>query len=132
MNVGILVVTHEQIGAQLIEVASTIFKPSDSTVSLVSVPADLKPETLGQYADLIRDAIRDQDQGQGVLVLTDVFGATPDNLSRYFSENCEAMVISGINLPMLLRVLNYAHQTLEQLGEIAMNGGRSGIRTGQQ
>ena len=132
MSVGILVVTHEDTGAQLVSVARTIFKQPSIPVSLVSVPADLEPAVLGKYADLIRNAIRDNDNGQGVLVLTDVYGATPDNLARYFSRDCNARVVSGINLPMLLRVLNYAHQPLGQICETALNGGRSGIQLDQE
>lgn len=131
MSVGILLVTHEQIGVQLLDVANTIFTSSEAQVSLISLPADLQPEALGKQADLVRAAIEQQENGQGVLVLTDIFGATPDNLSRYFREDCNAVVISGLNLPMLLRVLNYADQTLEQLTDIALNGGKSGIKAGQ-
>ena len=132
MSVGILVVTHEDIGAQLVSVARTIFKQPSIPVSLVSVPADLEPAVLGKYADLIRNAIQENDNGQGVLVLTDVYGATPDNLARYFSSDSNARVVSGINLPMLLRVLNYAHQPLGQICETALNGGRSGIQLDQE
>lgn len=132
MSVGILLVTHEDIGRQLIAVADTIFKQALTPVAHVSIPADLEPEVLGKYADLIRNTMHDQEQGQGVLVLTDVCGATPDNLARYFSKDCNARVISGINLPMLLRVLNYAHQSLEQLGETALSGGRTGVQQGKE
>ena len=132
MNVGILLVTHEDIGAQLISVARTIFKQPPKPVSLVSVPADLEPAVLGKFADLIRNAIDEQEQGRGVLVLTDIFGATPDNLARYFARDRNVRVVSGINLPMLLSVLNYAQQSLEQLCETALNGGRSGIQLGQE
>lgn len=128
MNVGILLVTHEDIGAQLISVARTIFKQPPKPVSLVSVPADLEPAVLGKFADLIHNAIDEQEQGRGVLVLTDIFGATPDNLARYFARDRNVRVVSGINLPMLLSVLNYAQQSLEQLSETAQNGGRSGIQ----
>jgi len=71
-----------------------------------------------------------QENGEGLLVLTDVYGATPDNLARYFSTECNARVVSGINLPMLLRVLNYAHQSLEQLCQTASSGGIKGIQQG--
>lgn len=132
MSVGILLITHEDIGAQLFNVARTIFKQPSIPVSVVSVPADLEPAVLGKYADLIRNAIQDHDNGQGVLVLTDVYGATPDSLARYFSSDCNARVVSGINLPMLLRVLNYAQQPLGQLCETALNGGRSGIQLNKE
>ena len=128
MSVGILLVTHEDIGAQLVAVCDAISRPKKAVVAVVSVPADLEPEVLGKYADLIRSAMLAQDIGEGLLVLTDVYGATPDNLARYFSTECNARVVSGINLPMLLRVLNYAHQSLEQLCQIALIGGANGVQ----
>ncbi len=128
MSVGILLVTHEGIGAQLVAVCDAIFKQRKASVELVSVPADLGPEVLGKYADLIRTAIQTQENIDGLLVLTDVHGATPDNLARYFSTECNARVVSGINLPMLLRVLNYAHQSLEQLYQTALTGGTDGVQ----
>jgi PTS system ascorbate-specific IIA component len=128
MSVGILLVTHEGIGAQLVAVCDAIFKQRKASVELVSVPADLGPEVLGKYADLIRTAIQTQENIDGLLVLTDVHGATPDNLARYFSTECNARVVSGINLPMLLRVLNYAHQSLEQLCQTALTGGTNGVQ----
>ena len=97
MNVGILLVTHEQIGSQLVATA---------------------------------EAIICQDSSAGVLVLTDVYGATPDNLARYFARQGNARVVSGVNLPMLLRVLNYSRQSLQQLCETAVAGGGSGIQQG--
>jgi PTS system mannose-specific IIA component len=130
MSAGILLVTHEDIGAQLVAVCDAIFKQHMAAVALVSVPADLRPEVLGKHADLIRNAMLAQDDGEGLLVLTDVYGATPDNLARYFSAECNARVVSGINLPMLLRVLNYAHQSLDQLCETALSGGIKGVRQG--
>jgi len=130
MSTGILLVTHEDIGAQLVAVSEAILKQRMTAISLVSVPADIGPEVLGKYADLIRTAMLAQKNGGGLLVLTDVFGATPDNLARYFSTECNARVISGINLPMLLRVLNYAHQPLELLCQTASSGGIKGIQQG--
>ena len=128
MSVGIVLVTHEQLGAQLLSIAETIYCASLDRVALVSVPANIGPQQLGKYADMIRDTMAAQDSGDGVLVFTDVYGATPDNLARHFSEQCRCLVVSGVNLPMLLRVLNYAQQPLEQLGETALVGGSSGIK----
>jgi PTS system ascorbate-specific IIA component len=132
MSVGILLVTHEEIGAQIVTVCDAICKHRETPVAMVSVPADLRPEVLGKYADMIRTAMLEQDSGDGLLVLTDVYGATPDNLARYFSTECNARVISGINLPMLLRVLNYADQPLEQLCQTALTGGIKGVQTDKE
>ena len=65
-------------------------------------------------------------------MLTDIFGATPDNLARYFAGDRKPRVVRGINLPMLLSVLNYAQQPLGQLSETALNGARSGIQQDQE
>ena len=131
MSVGIVLVTHEQLGVQLLGIAETIYCVNLNRVALVSIPANIGPQQLGKYADMIRDTMAAQDSGDGVLVLTDVYGATPDNLARHFSEQSRCLVVSGVNLPMLLRVLNYARQSLEQLGEIALDGGSSGIKQGK-
>jgi len=128
MSVRILLVTHGGIGTELCAVADAIYKQAMPELTQVSVPSDLEPEMLGEYADLIRNTMLELDKDQGVLVLTDIFGATPDNLARYFSNECNARVVSGINLPMLLRVLNYAHQSLEQLCETALAGGSKGVQ----
>jgi len=128
MTAGILLVTHEQLGTQLVAIAATILCKEMTPVACVSVPANLTPQQLGKYADLIRDSMIAQDDGDGVLVLTDLHGATPDNLARYFSEQCNACVISGVNLPMLLRVLNYSGQSLPQLCDTAVAGAKSGIQ----
>ena len=128
MSVSLLLVSHNNIGAELCATAASILKQNMPPVREVSVPSDVEPENLGKYADLLRSTMQELENDDGVLVLTDVHGATPDNLARYFCTECNAVVISGINLPMLLRVLNYAHQSIGQLCETAINGGKTGIR----
>jgi mannose PTS system EIIA component len=128
MSVGIVLVTHEQLGAQLAAIATTICCQDIASLAQVAVPANIDPQQLGKYADQIRDTMARMDSGGGVLVLTDVYGATPDNLARYFGEQCNARVVSGVNLPMLLRVLNYAGQSLQQLCDTAIAGAKLGIQ----
>ena len=128
MSVAILLITHEDLGIQLSAIAETICCQDIAPLACISIPANVAAEQLGKYADSIRDTMTDLDNGNGVLVLTDVYGATPDNLARYFGEQCSARVVSGVNLPMLLRVLHYPRQTLEQLCNTAIDGARSGIR----
>jgi PTS system ascorbate-specific IIA component len=128
MTVSVLLVTHEALGSQLLSIAQTICCQPIGAIDQVAVPANVAPQDLGKHADNIRDSMTALDQGGGVLVLTDVFGATPDNLARYFAEQCNARVVSGLNLPMLLRVLHYPGQTLQQLCDTAISGARSGIQ----
>jgi PTS system ascorbate-specific IIA component len=71
---------------------------------------------------------RDLDGGEGVLVLSDLYGATPCNVANRLPKLGVRMhCVSGLNLPMLLRVLNYPEQSLDQLAETAATGGRGGI-----
>ena len=128
MTVGIVLVTHDQLGSQMAAIAATICCQDIAPLAEVSVPANIDPQQLGRYADRIRDTMQQMDSGAGVLVLTDIHGATPDNLARYFGEQCNACVISGVNLPMLLRVLNYPEQNLQQLCDTAICGAKSGVQ----
>ena len=128
MSVAVLLVTHNDIGAQLKQAAGAIFKQDMPALETVSIPADLAVEDLGKYADLVRESIQQQNRGDGVLVLTDLHGATPSNLARHFCNGSDACVVSGVNLPMLLRVLNYTAQPLQELAETAVCGGKSGVK----
>ena len=132
MSARLLLLTHEDIGAQMSRVARAICGQSVEPVAAVSIPSDLEPADLGNYADRVRDAMRAGSSGDGVPVLTAACGATPDYLARYFPPGDQRPFDSGINLPMLLRVLNYAHQPLGQLCETALVGGRTGVRKDRQ
>jgi PTS system ascorbate-specific IIA component len=76
-----------------------------------------------QAASLIREV----DRGDGVLVLTDLFGSTPSNIATALQHNHKVISVAGINLPMLLRVMNYPKLGLRELAEKALSGGRDGV-----
>ncbi len=130
MKVALLIITHNQIGQQLISTASTILGNNTPPIHSISIPADLDPGNLGGYADQIRDTIVDLSSQHEVLILTDIYGATPNNLARYFANDSKAVVLSGVNLPMLLRVLNYCDQDFDQLVITAIEGAKEGIVLG--
>ncbi len=126
MSVGVLLVTHEKIGAALIEAARHVLTRLPLHVESVEIGADTDPETaLLNTANLGRRL----EQSDGILVLTDLFGATPCNVAlRLHKAGLNTRCVSGLNLPMLLRVLNYAERPLSELAEIAVCGGRDGVR----
>jgi len=73
-------------------------------------------------------AIRELEQGGGVLVLTDLYGATPSNLAgKLANVGCRIRRVSGLNLPMLLRVMNYPEQDIDELVGTATSGARNGV-----
>ena len=125
MSVGILLITHEAIGQALILAARHVLpKPSLQMRSIeVSTHADLDA-----LRTLAARYTRDLDQGHGVLVLSDLYGATPCNIGKSLGTlGIQLRCVSGLNLPMLLRVLNYAEKSLNELTEIAASGGHGGI-----
>ena len=98
--IEIVIVTHSQLGAALIEAAAFILgrKPE----ATVSVSIDLN-ENAEKLRGQIERAIKKVRQEKGVLILTDMFGGTPSNLSYSFLEEGQIEVISGVNLPILIK-----------------------------
>jgi mannose PTS system EIIA component len=125
MAVGILLVTHPEIGSCLKQLATRLLGRLPLAVECVEVPFDADLDTL------LPDAgrrLRQVDSGAGVLLLTDLYGASPSNFAaRLGSLGVDSRRIAGLNLPMLLRALNYSDRSLAELADAAASGGRLGI-----
>jgi mannose PTS system EIIA component len=125
MAVGILLVTHPGIGPALIAVATRLLRQLPLKVEAFEVSFEADPEALLPAASA---ALRRVDDGQGVLVLTDLYGATPSNLAAQLARlGTPVRRVSALNLPMLLRVMNYAELDLEELPAVAAAGARNGV-----
>ena len=85
---------------------------------------DADPDKLLAEADSL---VRSLDKGEGVLVLTDMYGATPSNIAHRLVGDEHLKVVTGLNLPMLMRVMNYPALDVNELVEKAIAGGREGI-----
>ncbi len=124
MGVGILLITHNELGSALLETATKMLGQSPLVVETMAVTLDSEPELLlGQAQSMLQDL----DQGDGVLVLSDMYGSTPCNIACRLQRPVRTRVGAGINLPMLVRVLNYAHLDLINLTAKALSGGCDGI-----
>ena len=121
--VGVVVVTHVNYGQSLIHAAEAIMGAQEG-VAAVSV--DMSQEVERILAN-IRLAVEDTDSGRGVLILTDMFGGTPTNLSLSLLGAGHLEVITGVNLPMLLKVLSGRTRKLEELSADAKTAGCQGI-----
>ncbi|MEO8804211.1 MAG: PTS fructose IIA subunit family protein [Rudaea sp.] len=128
MSVAILLLTHDTMGDALIATARHILGRMPLALEALAIP----PGT--DVAGAQRNAagrVRALDSGDGVLVLTDVYGATPSNVAETLDNlGVEIRRVSGVNLPMILRVLNYPEQSLPELAQTAASGGRAGILIG--
>lgn len=125
MAVGILLVTHPGVGASLREVALRLLGRLPLRVDLFEVGFDSDPESLLTEASRM---LRTLDEGEGVLLLTDLFGASPSNFAaRLGALGIRTRRMSGLNLPMLVRALNYADLPLDPLADAAAAGAKLGV-----
>ena len=124
MACGILLVTHPGIGASILTIATALMRQLPLQAEAFEVPLDADLETLLPQAS---SALRRVDSGEGVLVLTDLYGASPSNLAGQLARlGTPVRRVSALSLPMLLRVINYPEQGLDQLPATAAAGTRNG------
>ena len=114
--IGIVIVTHSRLGAALIEAAEFIIGGRSKALVSVSIDINQSAEKLRKN---IHDGIKKVDKEDGVLILTDMFGGTPSNLSYSFLEEGRIEVISGVNLPILIQAVNTREKL--KLSKLATN-----------
>lgn len=122
--VGGLLVTHGQLAQELLAVARMI----------VGEIHHIVPVSIGWYDDVeaskkvIEDALGQVDRGKGVLILTDMFGGTPSNLSLSFLKKGELEIVTGVNLPMVIKLANQSgDESLPEFADIVRSQGRKHI-----
>ena len=124
--IGIVIVSHRQLGDALIDAAEFILGEKPASVTAVSV--DLN-ESVDKLRAKITDGMKAVDQKAGVLILTDMFGGTPSNLSYSFLEEGRVEVISGVNLPILIKAINTrSEMDLNKLANSLETYGKTTIR----
>ena len=125
MACGILIVTHPGIGSAILDVAGQLLRPLPLKAEAFEVPLDADLDALLPQASA---ALRRVDGGDGVLVLTDLYGASPSNLAARLARlGTPVRRVSALSLPMLLRVMNYAEFELDELPAVAAAGSRNGV-----
>ncbi len=129
MNVQLILLTHEHVGECLLKTASTLLNSSLEQIECLCAPYDCNPQRVFSQ---LKSLIDHNYAGKDILVLTDIFGATPCNIAQHLNAYPHVKIISGLNLPMLIRTLNYADLNLECLCEKALSGGHDGIMMLQQ
>lgn len=119
MNTGILIIAHAPLASALRACVLHVYPEAASGVVALDVPSNEPPETTRVAAQVLLEQL-------GVpqtLVLTDVFGATPCNVAQKVVDGVQSKLVAGVNLPMLLRTVNYRHEPLDALVARALSGG---------
>jgi PTS system mannose-specific IIA component len=125
MSVSILIISHEKIGSALLNAVKQAFGSElPLSVATVELEANADPEIL---IPKLKKVVQALNQGDGLLILTDLFGSTPSNVARNIQDHKDIRIVTGLNLPMLIRVMNYPKLNLSQLTEKARTGGQNGI-----
>jgi len=122
--VGILIVAHGAFGEALIHCASHVLGKRPLRVRQVGITVHDDPDAILPQA---QDLVRQLDEGDGVLVLTDMLGATPSNIAARLAAPGRVEIVAGVNLPMLVRALTYRAQPLATVVTKAASGGREGV-----
>ncbi|MFZ5523256.1 MAG: PTS sugar transporter subunit IIA [Pseudomonadota bacterium] len=122
--VGILLVTHNGLGDSFLDCVKHVLGELPHNLKSLSVSAGDDPQQKSVEGQAI---VKELDTGSGVLILSDVYGATPSNIARQLCHAERVMGVAGVNLPMLLRVVRYPATTLPDLAKAAVEGGRGCI-----
>ena len=123
--IGILIVSHGAFGESLIHSASHVLGKRPLYLRQVGVTVHDDPDEILPVA---QDLIRFLDQGRGVLVMTDIYGATPSNIAARLLDPGRVEGVAGVNLPMLIKALSHRDEsTLEELARKAIAGAGEGI-----
>lgn len=122
--VGILLITHNGLGDSLVDCVRHVMGDVSPNLRVLSVLADDDPQRKEEEG---RELMAQLDTGEGVLVLSDLCGATPFNIGRRMFQLGRAAGVTGVNLPMLLRAICYSHRPLAEVARKALEGGRECI-----
>jgi mannose PTS system EIIA component len=124
---GILIIAHAPLAHALRSCAVHVFPDCEAVLAAIDVQPNLPPEETLAMARIAMEQLTRSGRLQGVLVLTDMFGATPSNVAQKLVDGVASRLITGVNLPMLLRAVSYRHEPIEALVSRAVVGGTQGV-----
>jgi PTS system ascorbate-specific IIA component len=124
---AILIIAHAPLAHALRQCALHVFPDCGAHVAAIDVQPNMPPEETLATARIAIDQLMRSGPLAGVLVLTDIFGATPSNVAQKLVDGVKSRLITGVNLPMLLRSVSYRNEPLEALVSRAVIGGTQGV-----
>ena len=124
---AILLIAHAPLANALRQCALHVFPDCGAAVTAIDVQPNLSPDETLAAARIAMEQLTAAGHVQGVLVLTDIFGATPSNVAQKLVDGVASRLITGVNLPMLLRSVSYRNEPLDTLVSRAVIGGTQGV-----
>ena len=124
MSVGLLIMSHNGVGPAMLGTASMMMEACPLKAKLLTASRDSNPD---EILDNAKALVQELNEGDGVLILIDLFGSTPSNVAQLLLQYRDVRIVTGLNLSMLIRVLNYPSLGIDELTEKALSGGKEGI-----
>lgn len=121
--VGLLIITHNNVGGALFDAAISVLGSCPLPFEILPVSQNCDPE---ERIEKAQSYLKKLNQSDGVLVITDMFGSTPSNIATKLASD-NVTIVTGLNLPMLIRVMNYPDLSLAKLAKKAVSGGQTGV-----
>lgn len=125
MSIALFLITHEGIASNLLSIGQSIIQKPDNNLSFIEVPMNANLDTM---INNIENKLNKLDLDNGILFITDIYGGTPSNIAQLLATNYDANLISGVNLPMIIRLLSYRDETEQVLIQKALDGARASIQ----
>jgi len=122
--IGILIIAHDSLGESLMECAKHVIGNEPRQVAFLAVTNQDDPNELVPVAQALVNKL---NEGEGVLILSDMYGATPCNIVSKLLLPGIVEGVAGVNMPMIVRTMTYRHESLMALVEKAVSGGREGV-----
>jgi PTS system mannose-specific IIA component len=129
MSVGVVIVAHHRLGEEFLKSLRLIIPDAPEFQAVAILPE----QCVDDMKEAIGAALEAADGGQGVLVLTDMFGGTPSNISLSFLDDRRVEVVTGLNLPMLIKLAtSHEEKSLEELARYIKDYGRRNISVARE
>jgi PTS system ascorbate-specific IIA component len=125
MSIALFFITHEGIASNLLSVGESIIQKPNGNISFIEVPMDTP---VNKIVSDVESSLKQLNISDGLFFITDIYGSTPSNIAQQLATKHEAHLLSGVNLPMVIRLLNYRDDTAENLLQKALEGAHQGIK----
>jgi len=125
MSIALFFITHEGIASNLLAIAERILNTSGSNICYREIPMDAP---IHEMVDDCKQKLSQLSTDKGLLFITDAYGSTPGNISQQLASELDTPLISGVNLPMVIRLLNYRDEDMTTLVDKALDAARTCIK----